>query len=124
MVNAKITERRIKEIEELAKGWGKLIARQAFPDGPGLDVCLTDMEDIAIAASRALVGGALEQMIDQQGLKLGSQCPCPTCQKLCEVKKKPRTINVRGGKASHEELVGHCSTCRRDFFPSAAGAEG
>lgn len=123
MSNAKLAERRIKEIEELARSWGKSLARNAFPDGPGLDVCLTDMEDIVLAASKALVGGALEEMIQHQGAKLGKECPCPTCGELCDVKQKRRTVNVRGGKASHEEPVGHCSTCRRDFFPSASCVE-
>lgn len=124
MANAELAQRRLKEIEQVASGWGKLLAQDVFPDGPGLDVCLTDMEEIVLAASKALVGGALKQMIEQQGEKLGKQSPCPTCGRPCDVKPKWRKVNVRGGKASYEEPVGHCSTCRRDFFPSASGVEG
>lgn len=71
MSNAKVAERRIKEIEELAKGWGKLLARDMFPGGPGLDVCLTDMEDIALAASKALIGGALGRNDSTSGREAG-----------------------------------------------------
>jgi hypothetical protein len=37
-----------------------MIAREAFPDRSGLDVTLADMEEFAVAASRALVKGAVE----------------------------------------------------------------
>lgn len=123
MASTKTEERRLKEIEELARGWGELIARQAFPDGPGLNVSLGEMEEIAAAASRALVGGAVETMTGEQGVRLGKEHPCPMCGKPCELGQKPRTIAVRGGTATLAEPVAHCSTCRRDFFPSATSIE-
>jgi hypothetical protein len=67
MASREARERRLKEIQEVAAGWGKIIAREAFPDGPGLDVTLADMEEFAIAASRALVQGAVEAMTGEQG---------------------------------------------------------
>jgi hypothetical protein len=124
MVSAKIAERRIKEIEDLAKGWGKLVAREAYPNGPELDVSLADMEDIAAAASRALVAGVVETLAGDQSEKLGKEHPCPTCGKHCELEQKPRPITVRGGTATLDEPVAHCSACRRDFFPSASSVEG
>jgi hypothetical protein len=57
MASKEARERKLKEIQEVAEGWGKMIAREAFPDGPGLDVTLTDMEEYAVAASRGLVKG-------------------------------------------------------------------
>jgi len=41
-----LSERKLKEIEEVARGWGKLLAREAYPEGPGRDVSLADMEDV------------------------------------------------------------------------------
>jgi hypothetical protein len=113
----------LKEIQEIAAGWGKMIAREAFPQGPGLDVTLADMEEIAVAASKALVKGAVEGMTGEQGKLFGTEAPCPTCQRLCPLQWKPRPVAVRGGTAIVEEPVGHCPTCRRDFFPSAFGVE-
>ena len=53
--------------KDLAKGWGKLVAQQAFGDeGPGLDMDLTTMEQIAMHASRALIPGAIGTMVAQQ----------------------------------------------------------
>lgn len=116
-------ERKRREIEELAQGWGKLLAREAFPEGVGLDVDLFAMEEIAIAAAKSLVRGAVETMTDDQRETLGSEHPCPGCGKLCPLERRSRPIQVRGGPANLVEPVGHCSTCRRDFFPSASGAE-
>ncbi len=57
MASKEARERRLKEIQEIAAGWGKIIAQEAFPNGPGMDVSLADMEELAMAASRALVKG-------------------------------------------------------------------
>ena len=123
MASKEARERKLKEIQEIAAGWGKIIAREAFPDGPGLDVTLADMEEFAIAASRALVQGAVEAMTATQGEQFGDEAPCPACGKVCPLEAVPRPVGVRGGEATLNEPVGHCPTCRRDFFPSAAGAE-
>jgi len=123
MASKKAREQRLKEIQEIAAGWGKIIAREAFPDGPGLDVTLADMEELAIAASRALVKGAVESLTGTQGAQFGNEAPCPTCGKMCPLKAVPRAVVVRGGDATLHEPVGHCPTCHRDFFPATAGVE-
>jgi len=124
MTSKEARERKLKEIQEVAEGWGKMIAREAFPDGVGLDVTLADMEEYAVAASRALVKGAVESMTATQGEQLGEEAPCPSCGKMCPLERRSRPVVVRGGEADLEEPVGHCPTCRRDFFPSASGIEG
>lgn len=116
-------ERKRREIEELAQGWGKLLAREVFPDGVGLDVDLFTMEEIAVNAAKSLVRGAVETMAGDQSEALGTEHACPSCGKLCHLDHRSRAIQVRGGAADLVEPVAHCSTCRRDFFPSASGAE-
>ena len=116
-------ERKRREIEELAQGWGKLLAREMFPDGVGLDVDLFAMEEIAVTAAKSLVRGAVETMSGDQSQTLGTEQPCPGCGKLCQLDHRLRAIQVRGGTADLAEPVAHCSTCRRDFFPSASGAQ-
>ena len=123
MASKEARERKLKEIQEIAEGWGKMIAREAFPDGPGLGVTLAEMEEYAVAASRALVKGSVESMVTSQGEQLGEEGPCPTCGKVCPLKRKVRATVVRGGEAHLEEPVGHCPACRRDFFPSASVVE-
>ena len=119
MSSKKLSDEKLREIQEVAEGWGKLLAREAFASGPGLDVTLADMEDVAAVATQALVQGAVEEMAHEQANVLGDEAPCPTCGTRCKLKRKARDITVRGGSASLDEPVGHCWRCRRDFFPSA-----
>ena len=114
-----LSKKKLKEIEEIGAGWGKLLARESFAEGPGLGVSLADMEDIVARASRAIVAGAVETMVADQAEGLGEQAPCPGCGRMCKLKRKARSMAVRGGNANLDEPVGHCPACRRDFFPSA-----
>jgi len=113
----------LREIEEVAQGWGKLLAEQMFPKGVGLEVDLWTMEEVATTATRALVRGAVESMTASQAQALDTDHPCPECGQRCRLDHRPRSIQVRGGTADLNEPVAHCSTCRRDFFPSASAAE-
>jgi hypothetical protein len=125
MPSKRSKEEKLRQMEDLARGWGKLLAGEAFgPDGPGLDVDLAAMEEIVAAACRGMTGGAVEAMTQKQAEAVGAEAACPGCGKLCAMESKGRRILVRGGPVVLEEPVGHCSACRRDFFPSAAGAEG
>jgi hypothetical protein len=124
MGSRKLTPEDLEQITKLAKNWGKIVVRQAFgDDGPGLDVDLSQMEDVAVAAARGLTAGALEEATSQQGRLLGSQQPCPQCGHLCGVTVQERPVVVRGGTFEQQEPVCYCPTCRRAFFPSAFAAE-
>jgi len=124
MRNNESQGQRLREFEELARGWGELLAREAYPAGPGLEVSLAEMEEVVAAACRGIVRGAVETMTSEQGEHLGGEAPCPSCGRWCGLERKPRPMSVRGGEAELAEPVGHCPSCRRDFFPSAAGTEG
>jgi hypothetical protein len=123
MSSAKDLERKCAAVAELARGWGELLAREAYPQGPGTDVSLAEMEEIVAAASKAMVEGAIGMMTKDQATALDEAQPCPTCGKVCPWNRKPRRIAVRGGTATFDEPSAYCSTCRRAFFPSASGIE-
>ncbi len=123
MASEQRLERKAREIEELAKGWGRLLAREVFPNGVGLDVDLMTMENIAATAAMSLVRGAVETMTGDQGAELGTEHPCPGCGRQCRLDHRSRVVQVRGGAADLDEPVAHCSTCRRDFFPSTSRAQ-
>lgn len=123
MTDESRTGRKWDEIEEIARGWGKLLAKEAFPDGVGLDIDLWMMEEVTVRATKALVSGAIETMTAAQTEALEGQVSCPGCGQSCRLDHRSRPIQVRGGTAKLNEPMAHCSTCRRDFFPSAAGAE-
>jgi hypothetical protein len=112
----------IRTVRELAAEWGKVVARRAFgSQGPGLDVSLSVMEEVALEVSRGLVEGTLHTLLEQQAQALGTEHPCPDCQRLCPVQREPRALHFQGGhRLQHEEPVCHCPDCRRDFFPPPA----
>jgi hypothetical protein len=95
MAGERRIERRRREIEELAEGWGKLLAREVFPDGVGLDVDLFTMEELAVTAAKSLVRGAVETMTGDQAESLGTAHPCPGCGKRCPLDHRSRAIQVR-----------------------------
>lgn len=124
MATRKLTAEELQAITRLAKQWGKIVVRHAFGEqGPGLDVDLTQMEEMAYAAAQGLTAGALEEATAQQRQQLGEQQSCPTCGKPCGITTEERPIHVKGGGFQLREAKCYCSTCRRAFFPSASGAE-
>ena len=61
----------------------------------------------------------------QMGVLAGGQdavARCPGCDTRCETVRKTRSVTSIDGPLAVEELVGHCPTCRRDFFPPQGSA--
>lgn len=121
MATRKPTPEDLERIAELAQRWGKIVVQQMWGEqGPGLDVNLDQMGQVAMAAVRGLLAGTLETATEQQGRKLGEQQPCPDCGRLCPVVTEERTVTTGGGPFEHHEPKAHCPACRRDFFPPTA----
>jgi hypothetical protein len=124
MATRKLTPEDLQAITQLAKQWGKIVVRRAFGEqGPGLDVDLTQMEEMAYAAAQGLTAGALEEATSQQGQQLAEPQPCPKCGKHCTVTSEERPIHVHGGVFQLREPKCYCLTCRRAFFPSTSDIE-
>ncbi len=124
MGSRKLSPQDLENIKQLAKSWGKIVVRRAFgEEGPGLDVDLAQMEDVAVAAAQGLTAGALEEATAQQARQLGAEQACPQCGKLCGVTEDERDVQVRGGSFQHCEPVCYCPACRRSFFPSTSAPE-
>lgn len=118
MPHRKLSPQQLQQIRDFAAGWGKIVARQAFGDtGPGLDVDLDAMEQVAAAAAAGLTEGTLSTLLEHQAQRLGSQQPCPGCGRLCPVQRADRSLHLRHGPLTQSEPVCHCPDCRRDFFP-------
>ncbi len=123
MASRRLSDADLAAVRDLAKRWGKVVARQAFgPEGPALDVDLAAMEDVACAAAQGLTEGTVEHLLEQQAERLPAPHPCPGCGRACPVQHESRALHLRGATVEHREPVCHCPSCRRDFFPPAAGA--
>ena len=122
MARTQISSQDFQELRDLARQWGKIIARRVAPDAasvPPLDFAA--LEDIAQAAAAGLTEGTLDALLDQQARRLPDQVPCPACGRLCLRTTRPRPLVVRTGQTIRaDEPVAHCPDCRRDFFPPTA----
>ena len=124
MMRTRLKPEDLRNIRELAAEWGKIVARRAFgPEGPGLDVDFTALEEVALEAARGLTEGTLASLLEQQASALGDEQPCPDCGRACRVTREPRVLHLNGGQpVQQSEPVCHCPACRRDFFPPQADA--
>jgi hypothetical protein len=122
MATTQLSPQELQKIRDLAAQWGKIVARRAFGDtGPGLDVDLLALEQVAAAAARGLTEGTLVSLLEQQARALPPQQPCPDCGTLCPVGHEPRPLACgHGGTLTYDEPLCSCPACRRDFFPPAA----
>jgi len=118
-----VSAEKLKEIQDLAAGWGKIVARRVFGEpGPGTDVDFRTMEQIAAAAARGLIEGTLTTLVEQQAQSMPTEQACPECGYLCTVGHEDRTLKVKDGEITLNEPVCYCPDCRRDFFPPTARA--
>src|SRR5437660_11135148 len=114
MASSKLNDKDLAEIHSLATQWGKIVVRRAFGEqGPGLDVDLDAMEQVAAAAAAGLTAGALEEATRQQAEHLPAEQPCPTCGRLCPSRPQPLPIGVKGGHYRHQEPALHRPARRR-----------
>lgn len=110
-------------VERLAEDWGKVVARRVHEEvGPELDLDADEIEQAGMIAARAVARSTITDLLERKASLLGPEQPCPTCGHICTVHLKPRTIEFWGGAVSYAEPQCSCPACRRDFFPSAAGA--
>src|SRR6059058_5112378 len=99
----------LREIQALAARWGQIVARHAFGEqGPGTEVDLTAMEQVAHAAATGLTEGTLTTLLEQQAQALGPEQPCPDCGRPCPVGRAERTLACRDGTLTQREPWCHC----------------
>ena len=115
-----LTDQDLEKIKNLAKQWGKIISEEAFgPEGPGLDVSFTNMEDVWVSAGEGLIKGVACEALGKQAANLQTKQACPQCGASCERDSQQRTMQAQGAIVSWSEAKCYCQKCRRSFFPSA-----
>ena len=94
MPSHRLTEEKRRELVEFALGYGKILAGEAYgPSGPGLDVDLAGLEEIAVQMQQALLKGFCEATTTQQAGRLPAVQACPACGRECPV-ESPEEIDT------------------------------
>jgi hypothetical protein len=116
------TEQRRNDLEEQAERMGRNLAREAFGNGgPGLDVCMADLEWFFDSIVKGFSKGMYAETVQSQAERLPETESCPGCGNECaqEVPKKPRPFQTVHGSFSWNEPSYFCPRCERLFFPPA-----
>ena len=106
------TSRRTAEVKvELDLAQGK-VPREGVPH-------YILIEEAAHEVGQMVSRMAQEIHMDQLAARQVSVARCPECGSRCVLVPKKRGITSGDGLVALQELKGHCSVCRRDFFPDA-----
>lgn len=100
-----------------------LLAREKYDSGrPPIDTTFAEIEDFGHQAGRML-GRSLDEHLTLEHAEHFQEATCPTCAAFGESdaadNKKIRPLQTQDGEIPLAEPAFHCSTCGRDFFPSA-----
>jgi hypothetical protein len=115
----------IAVVDDYLEGVAKYLLGKLYgPGGPPWGTSLTQIEDLLLALQQALCQHCFSLALTRQAEQLPNTpeaCrQCPSCQQpLSCADSQPRSTQTRAGLARWTEPVGHCSHCRRDFFPQS-----
>ena len=119
METFKFTPEFLRQVRELALGWGKIAGKRAAEQlGSDQSLNFTTMEQLAAVVAAGVTEGTLAALVADQAQALTDHQPCPKCQTSCPVEYSDQSLTLGTGQviALHEPIC-HCPKCRRDFFP-------
>jgi hypothetical protein len=91
---------------------------QASERGAGKPVHFSQIEAAAHQVGNLLSCGIQERAAREVAANAPETVPCPACGTACRLSIERRTISSTDGPILVWEPCGHCTRCRRDFFPS------
>ena len=77
------------------------------------------IEEAAHEVGQMVSRMAQEIHMDELAARQVSVARCPSCGCRCDLVPRKRVVTSSDGSVELQELKGHCSVCRRDFFPDA-----
>ncbi len=87
--------------------------------GAGTQVHFSQIEAAAHQVGSHLSCRIQERSARELAADIPKALPCPKCGASCDLEIKRRTVESTDGPLDLWEPKGHCTRCRRDFFPSA-----
>jgi hypothetical protein len=100
------------------------LGREVYPDGLSRDTRFSELETVAGTLGDEIARQLIETQVrgqaeDWSDEELGQ---CPECAGTAhKAPDQPRVLTTTRGEVAWDERVGHCTRCRRSFFPSAPG---
>jgi hypothetical protein len=97
------------------------LGREIYPDGLSRDTKFSELEAIAGTLGDEIARQLIETQVRGQAEdwpeeELGQ---CPECGGPARTAPdQPRVLTTTRGEVAWDERVGHCTRCRRAFFPS------
>ena len=92
---------------------------QASERGAGKPIHFSQIEAAAHEVGSQLSCRIQERAAREVAADSPEKASCPACGTSCRLSIQRRTINSTDGPIVVWEPQGHCTRCRRDFFPSA-----
>jgi len=112
----KLKEKLDRLLRETAAAAAEL---QASERGAGKAVHFSQIEAAAHRVGSQLSCRIQERTARELAAEVPQEAPCPACGTLCRLNIERRTVSSTDGPLDLWEPHGHCTRCRRDFFPSA-----
>jgi len=112
----KLKEKLDRLLRETAAAAAEL---QAAERGAGKPVHFSQIEAAAHQVGSQLSCRIQERTARELAAEVPQEAPCPVCGTLCRLNIERRTVSSTDGPLDLWEPHGHCTRCRRDFFPSA-----
>ena len=95
---------------------------QTAEQGEGKPVHFAQIEAAAHRVGRQLSCRVQERSAREVAANSPETASCPECGTACRLQIVSRTITSTDGPIAISEPQGHCTRCRRDFFPSGPSA--
>ena len=113
---------RASEKKELLTRLSELMIEELAEEGVFLGTPhYSVIERAAVNLGRELSCQAQEQGAREVAANCEGQVACPSCQTVCRVETRKRSVTSIAGPVELTETVASCRQCRRSFFPSACG---
>ena len=103
-----------------------LLSEQRYgEEGPPLETTFAEIEQFGHQAGRMLGRGIDAHLVARHASHFIDEQACPSCDERSPPEESPheRSVQTADGDVTLHEPTCRCSSCRRDFFPSASSAQ-
>jgi hypothetical protein len=111
-------------VRDMVKQAAEGIVDRLYGEGgsPPIGTRFTEVEDIGVEVGDSLARVVMQLAMERQAAAMeGKPCQCSCGSPVAASASEPRTMTTRRGEIGWNEPSGHCSPCRRAFFPSGPG---